>query len=774
MLGSIKTPEEQGDETPREDSTTIALVRSASLELGVLQELQDALAAATGVSWELVDPTGVPMTRTSGERRLCALVRATPEENERCLIVSQQAGKQAVAANGPLQTRCEVCELAFIAAPVIVGGQHVATMHCGTTRTGEMSPETLQRLADSFGLGQEAIAALHEAMPCLEASELRTIATLAEQLCRNFAGQEQVSARRREVRDLSEQVCRNFAEQEQKHLAVLQDVAQNRNADWFLNGIINALPDPVFVKDRAHRWLLLNDAFCRFVRRPREQLVGRTDFDFFPTQEARIFWQQDDVVFETGVENINEEYLTDSSGTTHFISTKKTRFVKQGGQQCLVGVVRDITLQRKDEQELARHRWHLEDVVTARTQELLDANRKLQREIDGHRRAEEGRLKAEAQVMHQQKLEAIGRLAGGVAHDFNNLLTGIFGHVSLALREVPKEGRAFESLSEIRNAARRATDLTKQLLMFSRKQVIAPRDVDLNELLSNLQKLLVRIIGEDVRLETDLQAKLPTIHVDAGQIEQVVVNLAVNARDAMPQGGTLVLSTRYVKVPPIPNTGARSGKRRGCVALTVRDTGVGMDTATRERIFEPFFTTKEGGTGLGLATVFGIVQRHEGFIDFSSTPGRGSTFTAYLPVVNAVAEPAFRAPISTRLPVGTETLLIVEDDAMVRDVAHAMLTELGYQVLLAPDGVSALELSKLLSSTIHLLITDVVMPGMDGLELARKLRETREGLRVIFMSGYTDNVLDHHGVNMGHADFLAKPFSRETLATRIREALDRP
>lgn len=720
------------------------------LDMEALQQIQDALADATGLSWELVDPEGQPIMRPSGSQRLCELVRAEPAERARCVSTTRLAGRRAVEQQGPARSRCDACGLVCIVAPILVEGRHLASWHCGQVRLGEPEPAMLDRLEASCAVDRTVIARLFQQAPLVDPAKFDAISSLAWHHAKALSNQAHMT------------------------LQLRRDVSARRQAEAFLDEIINALSEPVFVKDRQHRFVTVNRALCELLGHVREELLGKSDPDFFPAEQARVFWEKDDEVFSTGQPCVNEELLTDASGTTRVIVTTKTMFRRADGSSYLVGVIRDVTGQRRDEQELARYRSRLEELVSARTRELLAANEKLMREIDERKRAEEGKRQAEAQLVHQQKLEAIGRLAGGVAHDFNNLLTGILGHVSLALREAPSEGRVFDSLNEIRNAARRAGDLTRQLLAFSRKQVIEPRPVDLSQLIGNLHKLLSRIIGEDVRLEIDLHPSLPAVRVDPGQIEQVIVNLAVNARDAMPQGGSLRITTSLAAVaherqaqPPV----ARPGEY---VRLTVSDTGVGMDEQTRDRIFEPFFTTKQGGTGLGLSMVYGIVQQHDGFIDVISEPGRGSSFLVYLPVMRGEVEPKTQPVSSSNLPVGTETILLVEDEPIVREVSRLLLTQLGYRVLVASDGAQALALSDAETGPIDLLITDIVMPGMDGRELAATLTRRRPSLRVLFTSGYTEDVIVRRGVLEQGVDFLAKPFARELLAARVREILDRP
>ncbi len=731
------------------DSVVDTMTIVSLLDMDAVQQIQDALAHATGMSWELVDAEGEPITRPSSSQRLCELVRAEPTERARCISTTRIAGRRAVEQHGPARSRCNACGLVCIVAPIQVEGRHLASWHCGQVRLGEPEPAMLERLEASCSLKRTVIARLFQQAPLVDPARFDAVSSLAWHHARALSNQAHMT------------------------LQLRRDVAARRRAEVFLDEIINALSEPVFVKDRQHRFVTVNRTLCELVGHTREELLGKSDPDFFPAEQARVFWEKDDEVFTTGKPCVNEELLTDASGTTRVIVTTKTMFRRADGSSYLVGIIRDVTGQRRDEQELARYRSRLEELVSARTRELLAANEKLMREIDERKRAEEGKRQAEAQLVHQQKLEAIGRLAGGVAHDFNNLLTGILGHVSLALREAPSEGRVYDSLNEIRNAARRAADLTRQLLAFSRKQVIEPRPVDLSQLIGNLHKLLSRIIGEDIHLEIDLHPSLPAVRIDPGQIEQVIVNLAVNARDAMPQGGSLRITTSLATAPPERQAQPSIACANEYVLLTVSDTGVGMDEQTRDRIFEPFFTTKQGGTGLGLSMVYGIVQQHDGFIEVVSEPGKGSSFLVHLPVVRGEVEPKTQPASSSDMPVGTETILLVEDEPIVRDVSRLLLTQLGYRVLVASDGAQAIALSDEQTAPIDLLITDIVMPGMDGRQLAATLRSRRPSLRVLFTSGYTEDVIVRRGVLEQGVDFLAKPFARELLAARVREILDR-
>ncbi len=373
----------------------------------------------------------------------------------------------------------------------------------------------------------------------------------------------------------------------------------------------------------------------------------------------------------------------------------------------------------------------------------------------------------EDQLRQSQKMEAIGRLAGGVAHDFNNLLTVIGGYSELMLALLSPSDPLRASAQEIRDAAERAAGLTRQLLAFSRKQILQPRRVSLNELVANLERMLRRLIGEDIELATELAGDLPSVVADPGQLEQVVANLVVNARDAMPHGGRLTIATSTAAPPWSTEPGE-------CVALTVADTGCGMDEQTRSHIFEPFFTTKPAGhgTGLGLATVYGIVQQSRGSIEVQTEPGCGTTFHIYIPASAATAEPAQARSAAEPKRRGAETILLVEDEDSVRKLAATALRQYGYKVLEARGGGEALLIAESHGGPISLVVSDVVMPQMNGRELVERVQSTRPETKVLYMSGYTEDDVLRRGVSEERAAFLAKPFGPDDLARKVREVLD--
>ena len=385
------------------------------------------------------------------------------------------------------------------------------------------------------------------------------------------------------------------------------------------------------------------------------------------------------------------------------------------------------------------------------------------------------RLRLESELRQAQKLESVGRLAGGVAHDFNNLLTVILGYSRALIEERSREDDPVHVYArEICAAGERAASLTRQLLSFSRQQIVSPRAIALDGLIQEMLPMLRRLVGEDIRVDAPIPSARMMVRADPDQMSQIFMNLAANARDAMPQGGTLTLTLEEIAGDAIP-TGAPPGLASGAVVrLTVRDTGAGMDKETRQRLFEPFFTTKEHGhgTGLGLATVYGIVQQSEGFIEAVSEPGRGAAFRIYLRRVEQ-AQPAPK-PAAAPLPAkgGPETVLVVEDQDDLRHLVSGVLEARGYRVLDASDGRSALRLVAATAEPIDLLLTDVIMPDITGKEVADEIRQARPNMRVLYMSGYPGEVIARRGVLEGGVSYLAKPFTIDALAAKVREVLD--
>jgi PAS domain S-box-containing protein len=494
-----------------------------------------------------------------------------------------------------------------------------------------------------------------------------------------------------------------------------------RQSEQRFSAFMRHLPGIAFIKDLTGRYVFHNEAsWTQFRVRP-EDIVGRTDEQLWSAEDAARSRRNDNAVIESGRPLEFVETVVQADGT-HSWLVYKFPIMEHGKVVLTGGVGIDIT----------------------------------------------ERTVLEEQLTQVRKMEALGRLAGGVAHDFNNLLTVISGYGQLALEGVGNAApeRMITYLKEILNSSLRASGLTGQLLAFSRRQVVQPAVLDLGALLRNMERLLQRVIGEHVELTVRSSAEACLIRADAHQMEQVIMNLAVNARDAMPLGGTLEIRCERLAEP------AATDGEPLAVLLEVRDTGVGMDDATRAKIFDPFFTSKATGkgTGLGLSTVYGIVSQAKGTIACESEEGAGTVFRILFP---AAAEGETPAPAPQEaVPKGLETVLLVEDEASVRTLAKTILSRLGYHVLAAESGPAAIAIWEERQGAVDVLLTDVIMPQMSGGDLALKLREKNARLKVLFMSGYTDDILESHGILAGETQLIQKPFTAETLARRLRDVLD--
>ena len=434
------------------------------------------------------------------------------------------------------------------------------------------------------------------------------------------------------------------------------------------------------------------------------------------------------------------------------------------------------TLERNDPKPIEHlTRDNSEFGEMARTiQKFFEHRDNLVREMEERRATEEALRKSEEELRHSQKMEAVGRLAGGVAHDFNNLLTAIIGHAELIATRTSSNSPSKQNAELIRKAGEQAAALTRQLLAFSRKQILQPKVIDLNALVVEMERLLLRVIGERFDLQSHPNAENGRVKADPSQLEQVVLNLGVNARDAMPRGGKLLIRTENVTLDQKTAQQFSASLVAGeYVMLSVTDTGAGMDEETMSHIFEPFFTTKGPGkgTGLGLATVYGIVRQSGGGISVESELGRGSTFRIYLPVESAPVEYSRTQLTPVEKSENFETVLVVEDEDIVRELVCEVLEDHGYNVICAADGIEALEVAERYDGEIHLLVTDVIMPHMNGHELASKLTALRPEMKVLYVSGYSDNEIGDHGTLDPRYELLQKPFTPQTLARKIRDVI---
>jgi two-component system cell cycle sensor histidine kinase/response regulator CckA len=528
------------------------------------------------------------------------------------------------------------------------------------------------------------------------------------------------------------------------HVAFARNITERKRGEEALRSseekyrnILESIEDGYYEVDTAGNFTFFNDSMCRIYGYPREELMGMNYRQYTDQENAKKLYQGFNKVYRTGESTKEFDWeIIRKDGTKRYVETSVSLIKDPSGNRVgFRGVVRDITERKRAEQEMTA---------------------------------------LQEQLRQSQKMEAVGRLAGGIAHDFNNLLTVIQGNCQLALMDLRKEDPLRKNIQEVNEASEKAADLTRQLLAFSRKQILEMKVLDLNLILQRLDKMLHRLLGEDIELVTIRTEGIGKIKADPGQIEQVIINLAVNSRDAMPEGGKLTIETANAELDE-EYASRRIGVQPGrYVVLSVSDTGVGMTQEVKERVFEPFFTTKEKGkgTGLGLSTVYGIVKQSGGNIWVYTEPGQGTTFKVYFPRVD---EPLteLKEEVSKEVPRGNEMVLIVEDEETVRKLAMRMLKGLGYRVLAAPEGGGALLLCEEFKEPIHLILTDVVMPGMSGRKLVDRLKEIHPEMKVLYMSGYTDNAIVHHGVLEEGTNFIQKPFTLDGLARKVREVLDK-
>ncbi|MBI2061514.1 MAG: PAS domain S-box protein [Nitrospirae bacterium] len=556
-------------------------------------------------------------------------------------------------------------------------------------------------------------------------------------------GREVVGRRKSgEIFPLDLAVSEMRAEGKRMFLGILRDITARKRAEEALREseerlarVMENLPGVAFTKDAQGRYVYVNPHFEKTFHVTLGDLAGKTDDEFWPPEAAAQFKRNDRRVLETNRPLQVVEEVPHDDGPHHWLVTKYPIADRSGVPIFIGGLAIDISERRRAEQQA----HHLEE-----------------------------------QLRHSQKMEALGRLAGGIAHDFNNLMTTVTGYSELLLDRLGESDPLRKYVEEIKGDGERATALTRQLLALSRRQVAEPREIELSAIVSNMENMLRRIIGEDVELHSSLRAGSGHIRADAGQVEQVVMNLVVNARDAMPQGGKLSIEARNMTLDSAyaaEHAGVRAGRY---VMLAISDTGVGMTREVQSHLFEPFFTTKERGkgTGLGLSIVYGIVNQYGGHIGVYSEPGRGTTFKLFWPEVSADQPASAPMRAGERRQTGEETILLVEDEHRVRGLAKEILERHGYRIIEASGPAEALSLAGDHSGEIHLLLTDVVMPQMNGRELAGRLAVDRPAMRILYMSGYTDDSIVQQGVLAAGTPFLQKPFTAAGLTAKVREVLD--
>lgn len=509
-------------------------------------------------------------------------------------------------------------------------------------------------------------------------------------------------------------------------------LAELARSERFLKNIVDNIPAIVFAKEATElRYVIFNKAAEERLGYPFETMLGKTDFDIFPTEQAESFLQQDREVLAKGVlVEIAEETVKTSRGDDLILHTKKIPlFDDNGTPQYLLGISEDITVRKR----------------------------------------------LEEQLLQSQKMEAIGQLAGGVAHDFNNILMVIMGYADVLKSDNNLDDQHQQKVQKILSAAEKASKLTHNLLTFSRKQVMKTRVANLNEIVLHIQEFIGRIIGEDIQLASILSADGLLVDVDSAQIEQVLINLATNARDAMPDGGRLTIETGRQSIDTSSAQGNECCLAGNYAWVSVSDTGIGMEETTRQKIFEPFFTTKEPGrgTGLGMAIVYGIIRQHKGFIKLSSEKNIGTTFRIYLPLISSGLAENELDERQVLPRGGTETILVAEDEAEVRALVYDILTGSGYRVILAVDGQDAVEKYTAQCAEIKLVLMDSIMPRLSGKAAAEQISRQAPGAKILFISGYTMDFIRNRDLLDDRIELIMKPVLRYDLLHKVREMLDR-
>ncbi|MBI5604423.1 MAG: PocR ligand-binding domain-containing protein [Deltaproteobacteria bacterium] len=802
------------------------------LDLTILQKMADAHYRAAGMPSGIIDAIDGSILVGSGWQDICVKFhRADPVSLQRCQE-SDNYIKDRLVQGEACHYKCKN-GLWDIGVPIVVGGRHLATMFLGQFFYEGETPDRqfFIQLAHEFGFDVEDYLAALDRVPVFSREKVDYILEYNKALV-DF------------ITDLADHALLKIkAEEEIK-----------RQAE-FLQGLIDAMPYPVYYKDLQGRYISCNRTFEQFFGISRERLAGKTVHEVAPKERADEYRRADEELFTHPGMQIYEECIQSLGGGQHNVIFHKATFTgRDGALAGLVGAVVDITERKRVERALeeseAKTRSILDNIgigvaLISPEMEILELNHQMREWFPGidpgqhpicyrafndpprevmcdycptYKTLQDGQvhkattltpqadgprnyrivsspilnasgevtaaieiveditetLSLESQLQQAQKLESVGRLAGGVAHDFNNMLGVILGQTELAMGEVDPAQSLFATLLEIRKAAERSADLTRQLLAFARKQTVVPRVLDLNEILEGMLRMLRRLIGEDIDLVWVPGKNLWSIKVDPSQIDQILANLCVNARDAIAGLGKVTIETENTTFDEAYCADHPGFIPGDFVMLAVSDDGHGMDKDTLDKIFEPFFTTKEigRGTGLGLATVYGTVKQNSGFINVYSEPGHGTTFKIYLPRHAVISEQMSKETPAAPVARGHETILLVEDEPAILNMTRQMLERFGYRVLSASTPGEAIRMAREHAGEIHLLISDVVMPEMNGRELAKNLISLYPGLKRLFMSGYTANVIAHHGVLDEGIHFIQKPFSIQALAVKVREALD--
>jgi PAS domain S-box-containing protein len=687
-----------------------------------VQRLQDKFAKATGVASIITQTDGTPITEPSNFTRLCNdIIRKTEKGCAACYRSDAAIG--CYNPDGPSIQPCLSGGLWDAGAGITVGGRHIANWLIGQVRDETQTEEKMAAYAREIGVNEASFIDAFREVPSMSREQFEQVAqalfTLANQLSTTAYQNIQQA---RFINELKQ------ADETLRH--------EKTRAQSFLDTVETT----IIALDVEGKIINVNRKGCQLLGYMEEELIGKNWFTFCLPQPD-------------GVEKMYPVFLRLMAGERMGKEYQENPIITRRG-------------------ELRQIVWH--NSLLRDDQGVIIGALSAGDDITEMKRSEEERAKLEGQLQQSQKMESVGRLAGGVAHDFNNMLGVIIGHSELALMKLKPSHPIHASLTEIRIAAERSADLTRQLLAFARKQTIAPRVIDLNDTITGMLKMLRRLIGENINLILQTTSNLWPVKLDPSQIDQMLANLCVNARDAITDVGRITIETGNSTVDSGYSTSQSYVEPGEYVRLVVSDNGSGMDKETQAHIFEPFFTTKGVGvgTGLGLATVYGIVMQNNGFINVYSEPGQGTAFSIYLPRHAGEDGQALKEGATAPLPRGSETILLVEDEPTILDMAAMLLEGQGYTVLTAGTAVEAIGLFKEHGAKIKLLITDVVMPDMNGRDLAKELKSLKPELNCLFMSGYTADVIAHHGVLDEGVNFIQKPFSLPGLSNKVREVLD--
>jgi len=685
-----------------------------------VQQLQDEFAKATGVASIITNPEGVPLTAPSNFTRLCNdFIRNNEKGCSNCYKSDSIHGGHS--QGGPIVQPCLSGGLWDAGAGITVGGYHIANWLIGQVRDETQSEEEMLAYAREIGVDEVSFMAAFHEIPSMDRQQFEQIAqvlfTLANQLS-NSAYQNIQQARFINERNLAEDAL--------------------RQSEATFRKLFEDSSNAILLIDEMGLFVECNQAALDLLKMTREQFL------FQPTKLISPEFQPDGRrSSEVAPEMIALAY---SKGLHQFDWT----CVNAEGREFIV----EVSLMP----------------ITVNGQTMLHST---WQDITERKQAEKERLKLEIQLRQAQKMESVGRLAGGVAHDFNNMLGVILGHAELGLRRLEPDHTVCNDLKQIKESAERSADLTRQLLAFARKQTVSPKVIDLNKAITNLLTMLQRLIGEDIQLGWQSTPEQCLLNIDPSQIDQLLTNLCVNARDAIENTGRITIETSICSFDADDCAANPEAVPGEFVLLVISDDGKGMDQEVLAHIFEPFYTTKKQGkgTGLGLSTVYGIVKQNNGFINIYSEPDKGTTFSVHLPLFSGKIIQKQSEDAKQTVEKGHEIILLVEDETAILNIIAIMLEEQGYTVLRADKPNQAIRLAKEQAGHLHLLLTDVVMPEMNGRDLSEKIISFTPDLKVLFMSGYTANVIAHRGVLDDGVNFISKPFSRQEIALKVQEML---